>query len=245
MRHLHFRRAARTSVLGAAALVAALSLTACEDGDPAAAEAAASVSQKPATDASESPSADTAAGSGGKTAGNSGTSSSGSSSGKDSGSGTSKQPQSNNGGSDDESGASLPTCTGANTKLTITSVKRPVNHMLLTVTNTGSKACNAFSYPVLRFGEAQSVPPVIEDSKPQAVVTISPGQSAYSGVTTSSADGSGSGGYSTRDLEAGFLDAESKSAGAMVGVPLSEDVYVDSTLTLTYWQTDMDDALMY
>lgn len=52
--------------------------------------------------------------------------------------------------------------------------------MLLTVTNTGSTACNAYYYPFLRFGEAQSTPPVIEESKPQAVVTVLPGESAYS-----------------------------------------------------------------
>ncbi|MFB4423669.1 DUF4232 domain-containing protein [Streptomyces sp. QL37] len=239
MRNLHFRRAARTSVLGTAALVAALSLTACQSGSPAAADdSAGSASLKPAAGTSAAPAADTDA----KTAGNSGTSGSASGTVEDSGSSAPKQQGSD---ADSDSGASLPTCTGENTKLTITSVQRPVNHMLLTVTNTGSKACNAFYYPVLRFGEAQSVPPVVEDSKPQAVVTVAPGQSAYAGVMTSSADGSGTGGYSTKDLAVGFLDAESESAGDMVGVPLSKDVYVDSTLTVTYWQTEMDDALMY
>ncbi|WP_405663836.1 DUF4232 domain-containing protein [Streptomyces sp. NBC_01166] len=236
MRNLHFRRAARTSVLGTAALIAALSLTACQSDSPAPAayDAEAPAPQKPADGASAAPASDTANGQ--ETAGDTSTSGSGSESAKGSGSATAKQQRTS---------ASLPTCTGENTKLTITGVKRPVNHMLLTVTNTGSKACNAFYYPVLRFGEAQSVPPVVEDSKPQAVVTVAPGQSAYAGVMTSSADGSGTGGYSTQDLSVGFLDAESESAGDMVNVPLSKDVYVDSTLTVTYWQTEMDDALMY
>ncbi|MEU9058639.1 DUF4232 domain-containing protein [Streptomyces sp. NPDC048430] len=236
MRNLHFRRAARASVLGTAALIAALSLTACQSDSPAPAayDAEAPAPQKPADGASAAPASDT--GNGKETAGDTGTSGSGSESAKGSGSESAKQQRSS---------ASLPTCTGENTKLTITAVQRPVNHMLLTVTNTGSKACNAFYHPVLRFGEAQSVPPVVEDSKPQAVVTVAPGQSAYAGVMTSSADGSGTGGYSTQDLTVGFLDAESKSAGDMVNVPLSKDVYVDSTLTVTYWQTEMDDALMY
>ncbi|MFJ8924838.1 DUF4232 domain-containing protein [Streptomyces sp. NPDC102415] len=243
MRNLHFRRAARTSVLGGAALLAALALTACQGGDTAAADNAADAApQKPAAGTSAAPASDST-----KTDG-SGTSASGSTSGsdtvKESGSATrapaAKQPQDGDTGS-----GSLPTCTGANTKLTITSVQRPVNHMLLTVTNTGSKACNAFYYPFLKFGEAQSVPPVVEDSKPQAVVTISPGESAYAGVMTSSADGSGTGGYSTQDLAVGFQDRNSGSAGGMVDVPLGKDVYVDSTLTVTYWQSEMDDALMY
>lgn len=241
MRNLHFRRAARTSVLGGAALVAALALTACQGGDTAAADnAAGSAPQKPAAGTSAAPASDST-----KTDG-SGTSASGSGSdtAKESGSATrapaAKKPQDSDAGS-----GSLPTCTGANTKLTITSVQRPVNHMLLTVTNTGSKACNAFYYPFLKFGEAQSVPPVVEDSKPQAVVTISPGESAYAGVTTSSADGSGTGGYSTQDLAVGFQDRNSGAAGGMVDVPPGKDVYVDSTLTVTYWQSEMDNALMH
>ncbi|MFE9823805.1 DUF4232 domain-containing protein [Streptomyces sp. NPDC005791] len=243
MRNLRFRRAARTSVLGTAALIAALSLTACQGSDPAPAayDAEAPVPQQPADGASAAPAPGTGTDKG--TAGNTGTSGSGSETAEDSGSAApkpvaaSKQQRSGSG--------SLPTCTGTNTKLTVTSVPRPVNHMLLTVTNTGSKACNAFSYPTLRFGEAQSVPPVFEESKPQAVVTIAPGQSAYAGIRTSAADGSGSNGYSTKDLAVGFQDANAGSAGRMVSVPLSKEAYVDSTLAVTYWQTDMDDALMY
>ncbi|MFE4217065.1 DUF4232 domain-containing protein [Streptomyces sp. NPDC056844] len=245
MRHLHFRRAARTSVLGGAALLTALALTACQGGDTAAADNAAdSTPQKPAAGTSAAPASDSTKADGSGASASGAASGSGSDTAKEPGSATrapaAKQPQN----TDTDSG-SLPTCTGANTKLTITSVKRPVNHMLLTVTNTGSKACNAFYYPFLKFGEAQSVPPVVEDSKPQAVVTISPGESAYAGVTTSSADGSGTGGYSTQDLAVGFQDRNSGSAGGMVDVPLGKDVYVDSTLTVTYWQSEMENALMY
>ncbi|MFD5039962.1 DUF4232 domain-containing protein [Streptomyces sp. NPDC058378] len=245
MRNLNFRRAARTSVLGGAALVAALALTACQGGDTAAADnAAGSAPQKPAAGTSAAPASDSTKTDGSGASASGAASGSGSDTAKESGSATrapaAKQPQDSDTGS-----GSLPTCTGANTKLTITSVQRPVNHMLLTVTNTGSKACNAFHYPFLKFGEAQSVPPVVEDSKPQAVVTISPGESAYAGVTTSSADGSGTGGYSTQDLAVGFQDRNSGSAGGMVDVPLGKDVYVDSTLTVTYWQSEMDNALMY
>ncbi|MFC8230806.1 DUF4232 domain-containing protein [Streptomyces sp. NPDC057287] len=247
MRNLRFRRAARTSALGTAALIAALSLTACQSGSPSAAEGSGdSAAQAPAEGTSAAPAADTSEG----TTGNSGATGSGSGTGSDSGSSTAKPAanaakptaeQVNSSGT----GASPVTCTGANTKLTMTSVQRPINHMLLTVTNTGSKPCYAYSYPFLRFGEAQSVPQVVEDSIPQSVVVLSPGESAYTGVMTSSADGSGSGGYSTKDLAVGFQGRDGGSAGAMVNVPLGKKVYVDSTLAVTYWQTDMDDALMY
>ncbi|HWU10689.1 MAG TPA: DUF4232 domain-containing protein [Streptomyces sp.] len=248
MRDLRFRRAARTSVLGTAALIAALSLTACQSSDPAPAayDAEAPASQKPAEDTSAAPAADTGTDTDTDkgTAGNTGTSGSGSGTAKDSGSTAQKPAAAKQQGSKDSS-TSLPTCTDANTKLTVTSVPRPVNHMLLTVTNTGSKACYAYSYPFLKFGGAQSVPQVFEESKPQAVVTLSPGQSAYAGIRTSAADGSGTGGYSTKDLAVGFQDASAGSAGRMVSVPLGKETYVDSTLAVTYWQTGMEDALMY
>ncbi|MFC5174695.1 DUF4232 domain-containing protein [Streptomyces mutomycini] len=239
MRTIRFSRTARTSVLGSAALIAALSLTACQSGSPSAADTStATESQKPSgTSAAPAAATDEKAAEG--------SGASGSSSGKP----DAKQPQDSGSNSGKDSGrddsGKLPTCTDTNTKLTVTSVKRPVNHMLLTVTNTGSKSCYAYSYPFLRFGEAQSVPPAVEDSRPQSVVVLTPGQSAYAGILTSSADGSGEGGYSTQDLTVGFQGADGRPAGAMADVPLSTEVFVDSTLAVTYWQTDMDDALMY
>ncbi|MCX5411838.1 DUF4232 domain-containing protein [Streptomyces sp. NBC_00059] len=251
MRNLRFRRAARTSVLGTAALIAALSLTACQSDSPEPFDALDTASQQPADGNSAAPAANTDK----EPAGDSGSTGSGSGTEKDSGSSGTKPAakpaeQAGTSGSGNtgsgNTGSALPTCTGANTKLTMTSVTRPINHMLLTVTNTGSKACNAYYYPFLRFGEAQSVPRTVEDSKPQAVVTLTPGQSAYAGVMTASADGSGTGGYSTKDLSVSFQGAkEGASTGSEVSVPLGKEVYVDSTLAVTYWQTEMDDALMY
>ncbi|MCX5230066.1 DUF4232 domain-containing protein [Streptomyces sp. NBC_00233] len=139
-------------------------------------------------------------------------------------------------------GASRPSmnkqCGAGNTKTTATPVARPLNHMLLTVTNTGSGLCDLLGYPVARFGEAQSVPPVIEETHPQAVVTLAPGESGYAGVILSAADGSGQHGYTTTSLTVGFTDgttARPRLAG--------KGVYVDSSLRVTYWQSSMDDAL--
>ncbi|MEU8709875.1 DUF4232 domain-containing protein [Streptomyces sp. NPDC048565] len=244
MRNLRFRRAARTSALGTAALIAALSLTACEGGaDPSPKNGAADSTSQESADttsaATDTTATTTTKGAGEKAAAGSG-SDAAKGSGSDAAKTSTKQSQAEN-----DSDQPLPTCTGENTKLTISSVKRPVNHMLLTVTNSGSKACNAFYYPSLRFTDAQAVPPVIEDSQPQAVVTISPGESAYAGITTSSADGSGSGGYDAEDLAVGFQNKKGGFTGDMVDVPLSKPVHIDSTLTVTYWQSEMDDALQY
>ncbi|MFI6862380.1 DUF4232 domain-containing protein [Streptomyces sp. NPDC050421] len=256
MRTLSFRRAARTSALGAVALVASLSLTACQGDDPApfddhASASAGSSSQTPAENSGASGDKGTAAPTAdqGKDSAGSG-SGSGSSTAKpkgDSGSSSGGSGSSGSDTSDTSDDAVTDACTGANTKLSITEVQRPANHMLLTMTNTGSKACNAYFYPYLQFGEAQSVPKTFEESKGQAVATINPGESAYTAVMTSSADGSGSNGYSTKDLNVSFQnrDGNSDGTGSAVSVPLSKSTYVDSSLTVSYWQMSMDDALQY
>jgi hypothetical protein len=137
------------------------------------------------------------------------------------------------------------TCAGSNTKTVAAPLTRPVNHMLLTVTNTGSKSCYLYSYPAVSFGEAQSVPPVIEDSRPQAVVTLKPGQSGYASVNLSATDGSGSDGRTAKSLTVFFHGRSGNASvgtGAHPGLP-AKGVYVDDSLKVTYWQQSMDDAL--
>ncbi|SDK54725.1 DUF4232 domain-containing protein [Streptomyces indicus] len=132
-----------------------------------------------------------------------------------------------------------PVCDGSTTRTTATEVSRPLNHLLLTVTNTGPGACDLIGYPMARFGEAQAVPPALESTKPQAVITLAPGESGYAGVRLSAADGSGTHGYTARTLTVAF------EGGGPVGRPAlsGKGVYVDSSLRVTYWQTSIDHAL--
>ncbi|GHH70849.1 hypothetical protein GCM10018793_05540 [Streptomyces sulfonofaciens] len=119
--------------------------------------------------------------------------------------------------------------------------------MLLTVTNTGSRSCYLYGYPAVRFGEAQAVPPVIEDSKPQAVVTLKPGESGYASVTLSAADGSGTNSHNVTSLAVYFQGRsgnESVGTGAHPSLP-AEGVYVDDSLRVTYWQQSLDDAIVW
>ncbi|MER6719521.1 DUF4232 domain-containing protein [Streptomyces halstedii] len=250
MRTLRLHRTARTSALATAAVLAALSLTACGGGDSSAAGASTPVSDAPSpqpangTKAPAEQGQDAPASTTSPDAASAPDAAPGPDENKGSGS-THAEPAANTSKGAD-SGVVTLACHGGNSKVTLKPVTRPVNHMLLTVTNTGSKSCNAYGYPAVRFGEAQSVPPVYEESKPQAVVTLAPGESAYAGVMTNSADGSGTNGYSTKSLTVYFQGRDlSGSTGQGANVPLSEKVYVDSTLTVTYWQADMADALMY
>ncbi|MFJ4471890.1 DUF4232 domain-containing protein [Streptomyces sp. NPDC089424] len=136
-------------------------------------------------------------------------------------------------------------CNGANTEVTAQPVPRPLNHMLLTVTNTGSKPCTLMYYPVLRFDEMQWVPQPIAGTKPQAVPTLAPGASGYAGVLLSAADGSGDGGTTAERLTIAFQGRTPNSSGGASATPAlpAEGVYYDSSLRVTYWQSTQEDAL--
>ncbi|MFI7010427.1 DUF4232 domain-containing protein [Streptomyces sp. NPDC050145] len=237
-------RTARTRLFLSAATVAlaALSLTACDDGSGVEDEgtAGASSSTGDAKPAATAPSGAPASGA------------------PASGNGVAKGEKTPSaadgkadGGSGKETGGSTAsthpvTCDGSNTKTVAAPLTRPVNHMLLTVTNTGTRPCFLYGYPSVRFGEAQSVPPVIADSKPQAVVTLSPGESGYSSVNLSAADGSGANGYTAKSLTVYFQSrsGEGLTAGATPPVP-PKGVYVDDSLKVTYWQQSLDDAVSW
>ncbi len=249
-------RTSRLQLLAAAGVaVASLALTACQDGtgtrdegasasQPGASTPSDASSQAPEESASGSGgNASTANGSTGPGGGTAGSGESGSGSGsKGSSAGKGSAP----GGSDDAPATFNP-CNGSNTSVSAAPVSRPVNHMLITVKNTGSKNCDLTYYPVLRFDEMQWVPQPVEESKPQAVVTLAPGESAYAGVLLSAADGSGSGGATGKKLAVGFQGRTPNSDGGPAAIPSlpAAGVYYDSSLTVTYWQSSADDALTY
>ena len=220
------------------ALLAALALTACQDGTGTKDEGAAHPDPASATVTATHPAADGGSGSG-----------SGSGSGKaKTGATDSKATKSDKADkAAKDTTATRVSCNGSNTTVTAQPVRRPLNHMLLTVKNTGSKMCDLTYYPVLRFDEMQWVPRPVKDSKPQAVTTLAPGESGYAGVSLSAADGSGEWGTTSHKLTVGFQGRTPNSDGGPSALPTlpTKGVYYDSTLTVTYWLRDMDDALSY
>ncbi|MFJ4860837.1 MULTISPECIES: DUF4232 domain-containing protein [unclassified Streptomyces] len=136
-------------------------------------------------------------------------------------------------------------CNGSNTAVTVQAVPRPLNHMLITVKNTGSKVCDLTYYPVLRFDEMQWAPAARKETQPQAVVSLAPGESGYAAAILSAADGSGEGGTTGQRLTIAFQGVTPNSSGGASAVPPlpAKGLYYDSSLTVTYWQQDMDDAL--
>ncbi|RRR79157.1 DUF4232 domain-containing protein [Streptomyces sp. RP5T] len=239
---------ARLVAAAATTVLAALSLTACNDGTGAQDEGRAastspsSAASSPAADSpSPAPSAGTDQSSSTGSKGSAGSSGSGSAGGAMTAASptrVSKAPG---------SAARPVTCEGSTTRTVAAPLTRPVNHMLLTVTNTGSKTCYLYGYPAVRFGEAQAVPPVIEASQPQAVVTLAPGESGYASVNLSATDGSAGNGYTATSLTVYFQGRSGTgSTGTAAHPPLpAKGVHVDDSLKVTYWQQSMDDAVSW
>ncbi|NEY33231.1 DUF4232 domain-containing protein [Streptomyces sp. PRKS01-65] len=258
--------APRARLLAAAGVtLAALALTACNDGTGVKDEGASKPSAPTASAAAGGGSASGSATSEGASSGGSARSDAGTTNGSgtgrtataatgggtggDTGGGSGKAASSagRSGASDPHAPENRVLCNGANTAVTAQQVSRPLNHMLITVKNTGSKTCDLTYYPVLRFDEMQWVPRAIEGSRPQAVTTLVPGESGYAGVLLAAADGSGDGGTTGHRLTVGFQGATPNSSGGSAATPSlpAKGVYYDSSLAVTYWQSSMDDALAY
>lgn len=240
------RRPRRTRLFTAAALAAAaLSLTACQAGGDDNGAGASSVApagsvqtEQPSGAASADPQSPAGTGAGTGSGAGSG---SGSAAGKGGsvGGGTARGGGSGKGshasGSSDASSGELARCGAKSLRLNAAEVSRPLNHLLLTATNTGSRTCMLPMYPATRFGEAQSVPPTAEDTKPQALTTLEPGQSGYAGVLLS---GDGGHGHTVHTLAIPFDDGSI----ATVRLP-AQGVFVDDKLTVSYWESTMAPAV--
>ncbi|MFE9123569.1 DUF4232 domain-containing protein [Streptomyces sp. NPDC007172] len=247
----------RIAAAATTTLVAALALTACGGGSgsgdtKAGDKPAASSVATPATGDGQAPAANDSAGAtagdsrnsgsgtGSSGTGSSGTGSSGTGSGKHAGTPAkadgkpTKKPSAG--------GRTVDTpCTGANVKLTATPVTRPINHILLTVTNTGKTLCNAYGAPSISFSkDAQSPVQIDRDTIPQAVVTLSPGASAYVMVRTLGEDDGGKA-YNADHVTVYFHGRSgNESTGPSAYAALSKSVaVVDSQAMATYWQSDL------
>ncbi|ROQ97346.1 uncharacterized protein DUF4232 [Streptomyces sp. 2132.2] len=245
MTALRTTRTTRTTrrLAGAAAVaLAALALTACQNGtglkDGGAATASDSTTASPTPTGATSPAPSTPAPDSTKT---------GTGTGKATGSGTGSGSGEAKGGSSDPAAAAgnRVLCNGSNTEVTVQPVTRPLNHMLISVKNTGSKSCDLTYYPVLRFDEMQWAPAPRQETHPQAVVSLAPGQSGHAAAMLAAADGSGEGGTTGQKLTIAFQGRTPNSSGGASATPSlpAKGIYYDSSLTVTYWQQNIEDAL--
>ncbi|WP_030615648.1 DUF4232 domain-containing protein [Streptomyces sclerotialus] len=140
--------------------------------------------------------------------------------------------------------ARIAPCTASALKLEAGTVSRPINHVLITATNTSKKTCDfsAETYPLLRLHkDQQAVTPVVEDSQPQAVVTLAPGEKAYAGLTLSAAD-SPEKGFKTGRIEVAVAKDTALEPVTVKGGP----VFIQPAVAqVTYWQDNPADALVW
>lgn len=251
-------RIRRTRHLLAVTALAALALTACNNGTGVQDEGASQPASSSSTDSAQQTKPGTASGSSSGSTSGADTKPAGTSSnpakdtagstgtGSGTGTGTGKSTGKGSGTSTGSTGSRV-LCNGSNTKVTAQPVARPLNHMLITVTNTGGKLCDLTYWPVVRFDQMQWVPQATEETQPQAVTSLAPGESGYAGVLLSAADGSGAGGATAKKLTVAFQGYTPNSDGGASATPSlpAKGVYYDSSLAVTYWQQDRDDALSW
>ena len=139
------------------------------------------------------------------------------------------------------------TCTTKNTKVTVTKVARPYNHLLLRATNTGKDNCNAYFAPALGMGtQPQAATWVIEETRPQAVVTLLPGESAYASVIISGID-QREDNSTARTAKVSFQSRKNDGSigpDATLSLPGRGVINADDAM-VTYWQFSRKDALSW
>ncbi|MFJ5709758.1 DUF4232 domain-containing protein [Streptomyces sp. NPDC093105] len=130
-------------------------------------------------------------------------------------------------------------CTAADVKVVASKVSRPLNHLALTVTNTGTRTCDAVGAPLVGFDHSQAPIRIVEESRPQAVVTLAPGESAYASVILTGEPGGDTHGMTVRTIKVNL------TADSMVTVTAPQGTYVDDGAAVSYWQREFEDALQF
>ncbi|WP_031013684.1 DUF4232 domain-containing protein [Streptomyces sp. NRRL F-5727] len=130
-------------------------------------------------------------------------------------------------------------CTAADVKVVASRVSRPLNHLALTVTNTGTRTCDAVGAPLVGFDHSQAPIRIVEESRPQAVVTLAPGESAYASVILTGEPGADTHGMTVRTIKVNL------TADSMVTVTAPQGTYVDDGAAVSYWQREFEDALQF
>ncbi|MFF2780859.1 DUF4232 domain-containing protein [Streptomyces sp. NPDC058052] len=131
------------------------------------------------------------------------------------------------------------TCAAGDVKVVASKVSRPINHLALTVTNIGGRPCDAVGAPLVGFDDSQAPIRIVEESKPQAVVTLMPRESAYASLILTGEPGGDTHGTTVRTIKVNL------TTDSMVTVAAPEGTYVDDGAAVSYWQRELEDALQY
>ncbi|MEU5928723.1 DUF4232 domain-containing protein [Streptomyces antimycoticus] len=125
--------------------------------------------------------------------------------------------------------------------VSVTSVPRPASHLLLEITNQSGVTCRLIGSPVVRFDDGRAAVPQDENTRPQTVVTLPPGESGYAGLTTSAANAPAADGRKATGLAVSLAGEDSRRAVDLPG----DSVEVGDGAAVGYWQSDASDALLW
>ena len=130
-------------------------------------------------------------------------------------------------------------------KLTIEPLREPINHVMISGEEHLAAAVPSEQVPAAAHLQAQQTPiQAAGATKPAIAMVLQPGASAYAGVMTSAADGSGTNG---KNVPAMLLQLQPSAGGGGVGRPASVAMppgsqYIDSAAVVTYWESDVQSA---
>lgn len=136
-------------------------------------------------------------------------------------------------------------CSTDQLKLAIQPLREPINHVMISATNITQVPCHLNKYPLLHTVQTQQTPIKAADAtKPAAAILLAPGATAYAGIMTNSADGSGTAGRNVPSLQ---LSLQPSGGGGGVGRPAAVAMptgaqYIDRSAVVTYWESDVQSA---
>ncbi|MFI7101959.1 DUF4232 domain-containing protein [Streptomyces sp. NPDC050161] len=167
---------------------------------------------------------------------------------KEDGAGTSGGSGGSTGGSGGTSGGSGgskagdATCSTDGMKIEVVPTGGTLPAVLLKATNTAGGSCNLYGFPTVGYPGAQAAVGAAEASKPQAVVTLEPGKSAYAAIGLPQ-DGKNL--HREKSLTVGLRgkDMGPIDGQATVNAPGGAGLGISDDSTVTYWQADQAAAL--
>ncbi|MDJ1131817.1 DUF4232 domain-containing protein [Streptomyces iconiensis] len=241
------RRTVRTAGLVAVAAAAAFSLTACQGGgkdDDAGSSSSAAPTQESGAKDSGSGDSDTKdSGSTGSGSTESGTSGNGGGSGNG---GTQSGGNGGNGKVDTQtegaaSNVKRTTCTVATTTVRFQQTGGSMPVILLKATNSGSTRCDLYGYPFVGYPNAQS-PIAVGGGKPQSVVSLEPGKSAYASLGLE--EGNGADMHREKKLTVELANRNQQGTGATATLTApGAGLALGDESTVSYWNTTPELAM--
>lgn len=224
------RRVARTAGLGAIAAATAFALTACQSDDD---------SDKD-NGGDSSSSAGSSGGSDDEGSGDEGSNDEGSG-GSDSGSGSTgggEEAGEGSGGSGDQRA----TCAVGKVSVEFQQSDGSMPVILIKATNNGNTRCDLYGHPFVGYPDAQSPLPA-GGGKPQSVVSLEKGESAYSALGLE--EGEGADMHREKALTVQLADKNEKATGGTVKLrsPGSAGLALGDKSAVSYWNTSIEGAM--